>query len=171
MVIGEGVEMEGKPLGAGVLLAITFFAAGVHPQTGDLQVTDIWARATAGGAQTAAVYATLRSSAGDQLTGASTPVAKEAQLHQMSIDGHMMKMRQVDHVDLPAGQAVTFKPGGYHVMLVGVSRPLVEGETFPLTLTFAKAGTQSVTVEVRKVGEMGPGDGARMPGMKMPSNH
>jgi periplasmic copper chaperone A len=140
-------------------------------QTAEVQVTDVWARATPGGAQTAAIYATLQSSTGDELTGVSTPAAKEAQLHQMTMEGAVMKMRRVDRLELPAGQSVTLKPGGYHIMLVGLAHPLVDGQTFPMTFTFAKSGTQDVTVTVQKVGAMGPGDSPNMPGMNMPAHH
>ena len=144
-------------------------AGAATAQTGDLQVANPWARATPGGAQTAATYVTILSPAGDRLTGASTPVAQKAGLHSMTMDGNVMKMRDIDAIDLPAGQAVTLKPGGYHIMLTGLARPLTAGETFPLTLTFDKAGTREVTVTVQKVGSMGPG--AAMPGMDMPMHH
>jgi periplasmic copper chaperone A len=163
--------MRARSLRLGLSLLCCLFSLGVVAQTAEVQVTEAWARATPGGAQTAAVYATLQSAAGDELTGISTPVAKEAQLHEMSMEGGVMKMRQVEQLDLPPGQSVTLKPGGYHVMLVGLSHPLVEGQTFPLTLTFAKAGMKDVTVGVQKVGAMGPGNSSSMPGMKMPSNH
>jgi periplasmic copper chaperone A len=153
--------MRLKPisLAAGFLLLLTAAA-----QAGDVQIKDAWARATPGGAQTAAAYVTIESTAGDRLTGASTPAAQKAELHSMTMDGNVMKMRQVDAIDLPAGQAVTLKPGGYHIMLTGLAQPLKEGQSFPLTLTFAKAGTQDVTVTVQKVGAMGPG-------MDMPTGH
>lgn len=138
-------------------------------QGGDVQITNAWARATPEGAATAAAYVTVESPAGDRLTGASTPVAQKADIHEMTMDGNIMKMRQVDGIDLPAGQAVTLKPGGYHIMMTGLTKPLKEGETFPLTLDFAKAGTKQVDVSVEKVGAMGPtgGDG----GMTMPMHH
>ena len=144
-------------------------ASGAMAQTGDLQITNAWARATPGGAQTAAAYVTILSPTGDRLTAAATPAAQKADLHSMTMDGNVMKMRQVDGVDLPAGQAVTLKPGGYHIMLTGLAQPLTEGQTFPLALSFDKAGTREVTVTVQKVGSMGPG--ANMPGMDMPMHH
>ena len=144
-------------------------ACGAAAQTGDLQVTNAWARATPGGAQTAATYVTILSPTGDRLTAAATPAAQKAELHSMTMDGNVMKMRDIDGIDLPAGQAVTLKPGGYHIMLTGLAQPLTAGETFPLTLTFDKAGTREVTVTVQKVGSMGPG--TAMPGMDMPMHH
>ncbi len=80
----------------------------------------------------------------------------------MTMDNGVMKMRPVDGLDLPAGKPVTLKPGGYHIMLTGLAKPLQEGQSFPLTLEFAKAGAREVTVSVQKVGAMGPGgDAAR----------
>lgn len=155
-------------LGA-VLVFFATLTRGALAQGTGVEITDAWARATPGGAQTGAAYVTITSAAGDRLTGASTPVAQKAELHTMTMDGNVMKMRQVDAIDLPAGKAVTLKPGGYHIMLTGLAQPLTAGETFPLTLTFDKAGTQQVTVAVQKVGSMGPG--TAMPGMDMPMHH
>lgn len=155
-------------LSAGLFLVISAAAA----ETDDIAISDVWARATPGGAQTAAAYATIEAPAGDRLTGASTPAAQNAELHTMTMDDGVMKMRQVDGIDLPAGKAVTLKPGGYHIMLTGLAKPLAEGQSFPLTLSFAKAGTRDVTVKVQKVGAMGPGSPpASMPGMDMPMHH
>jgi copper(I)-binding protein len=150
-------------------------AGGAAAQGSDIQIKDVWARATPGGAQTAAIYVTIASAAGDRLTGASTPAAQTAELHSMTLDNGVMKMRQLDGIDLPAGQTVTLKPGGYHIMLTGLAQPLKDGQNFPLTLTFAKAGAQQVTVSVQKVGAMGPGgetgNGMNMPGIDMPMKH
>jgi hypothetical protein len=128
-----------------------------------VKVTDAWARATPGGAQTGAVYMLLEASGDDRLVAVSTPAAKEAQLHRMTMDNDVMKMRQVEGIDLLAGKAVTLKPGGYHIMLLGLAEPLREGQTFPLTLSFATAGQQSITVAVRNLSATGPAPS--MPGM------
>jgi len=155
-------------------LACVPFALSTLAQSNNVEIKGAWARATPGGAQTGAAYVTLQSPTGDRLTAASTPVAQKAELHVMTMDNGVMKMRQVDGIDVPAGQTVTLKPNGYHIMLTGLSQPLKEGETFPLTLTFAKAGSENVTVTVQKVGSMGPGNqsgGMNMPGMDMPMHH
>ena len=68
-----------------------------------------------------------------------------------------MKMRQVDAVDIPAGETVAMGPGGYHIMMMGLAKPLVEGQSFPLTLTFEHAGTVEATVTIQGVGAMGSG--------------
>jgi copper(I)-binding protein len=151
---------------AGLIFAI---AAGAQAQTGGVEIKEAWARATPGGAQTAAVYATIVAPAGDRLTAVSTAAAQKAGLHTMTIDSGVMKMRQVDGIDLPPGQTVTLKPGGYHIMLTGLARPLKEGESVNLSLTFEKAGVREVSAPVLKVGAMGPGDAHG--GTDMPMKH
>jgi len=159
-------------LGAGLVL---FSTAAALAQSDDVEIKNAWARATPGGAQTAAAYVTIEAPAGDRLTGISTPAAQKADIHSMTMDNGVMKMRQVDGLDLPAGKEVTLKPGGYHIMLTGLAKPLEAGQSFPLTLSFAKAGAQEVTVSVQKVGAMGPGgetgNSMNMPGMNMPMHH
>jgi periplasmic copper chaperone A len=147
-------------------LAATVAAA--LAQTGQVEITNAWARATPGGATTGAAYLTIVSPVADRLVGASSPVAKSAQLHTMTMQGNIMKMRPVAGIDLPAGKAVTLKPGGLHIMLTGLTAPIKDGQNFPLTLTFKNAGSKEVTVKVAKVGAMGPAAGAGgMGGMRM----
>lgn len=157
--------------GAGLML----LSCAAFAQQDDVQISNAWARATPGGAQTAAAYVTLESPSGDRLTGASTPVAQKAEIHEMTMDGNVMKMRPVAGVDLPAGKPVALKPGGYHLMLSGLAKPLKEGDTFPMTLDFAKAGERQVQVSVAKIGAMGPeaksGGGMNMQGMSKPMQH
>jgi hypothetical protein len=78
----------------------------------------------------------------------------------MSMQGMVMKMRPITGLDIPAGQPVTLKPGGEHIMLMGLNQPLHEGQSFPLTLDFEKAGPRTVTVTVEKAGARGPGPAA-----------
>jgi copper(I)-binding protein len=165
--------MRSKLSALGAAFVLTLASFGAMAQSGTVEIKDAWARATPGGAQTAAVYVTVESATGDRLTGVSTPAAQTADLHNMAMNNGVMTMRQVDGIDLPAGQAVTLKPGGYHIMLTGLAKPLADGQSFPMTLTFAKAGSQEVTVAVQKTGAMGPGGGqsgggTTMPGMTMP---
>jgi hypothetical protein len=169
--------MRSTVLAIGVTASLALAAQGAFAQSGGVEIKNVWARATPGGAQTAAAYATLEATAGDRLVGATTPAAQKAELHSMSMDNGVMKMRQVDGIDLPAGRPVTLKPGGYHIMLTGLAKPLAAGQSFPLTLSFAKAGQREVTVAVQPVGAMGPGgaagsqSGGAMPGMNMPMHH
>ena len=132
-----------------------------------VSVEHAWARATPGRAETAAAYLTVVSAAADRLTGVSTPVAKKAGLHTMTMDGTIMRMRPLAALDLPAGQPVALQPGGTHIMLEGLNEPLRAGRSFPLTLNFEKAGRREVTVTIEKPGATGPaghtGGGTPMP--------
>jgi len=151
-------------------VAVAMLAGAAAAQTSPVDIKDAWARATPGGAETAAAYATIVAPAADRLVAASTPVAGKAELHNMSIEGGVMQMRPVEHgIDLPAGQPVTLKPGGLHIMLTGLKHPLHAGESFPLTLTFENAGPREITVSVAQVGAAGPmHSGGDMP---MPARH
>ncbi len=138
-----------------------------------------WARASAGPSTTGAAYLTVTDNGTpDVLTGVSTPVAATADLHE-SIDDHgVMKMRPLGQVALDPGKPVTFKPGGYHIMLMGLKAPLKAGESFPLTLTFAHA--QPITVNVKVGSASGAAEHehhhdamegmSAMPGMQHPTN-
>jgi len=139
-----------------VLAASLVVASAALAQTNQLDVNNAWARATPGKAENGAAYLTIQSPTPDRLLTVSSPVAKKAELHTMSMEGMVMKMRPLAGVDIPAGQPVTLKPGGQHVMLLGLDAPLREGQTFPLTLTFEKAGTRTVTVAIEKPGAAGP---------------
>lgn len=154
------------------LAASLLIAGAAAAQTGSVEVKNAWARATPGKADNSAAYFTIESPAADRLTGVSTPAAQKAELHTMTMDGGVMKMRPLaGGIEVPAGQSVTLKPGGIHVMLMGLKEPLKAGEHFPLTLSFEKAGKREVTVSVEKPGAMGPepAAGARAGGgMPMP---
>ncbi len=115
-----------------------------------------WARATPAGAKTGAAYVTLvnHGNASDSLLSATTPVAEKVQFHSMSEENGVSHMREMQAVEVAPGAKVTFSPGGMHIMVVGLKQPLKEGQTFPLTLTFEKAGNVDVTVPIAKVGAM-----------------
>lgn len=120
-----------------------------------VEITDVWARKTRR-TMSAAVYLTLNNSTEhpDTLLAATTPRASMTTLHMSGeVDG-IMRMEMQDEVALPAGQTVEFAPGGLHIMLMGLSEPLAEGTTFPLTLTLEKAG--EITVNVNVTGLSGP---------------
>jgi copper(I)-binding protein len=136
-------------------------ASAAMAQPSQLEVTDAWARATPGKAENGAAYVTIQSPTPDRLVSVSTPAAEKAQLHTMSMQGMVMKMRPLAGLDVPAGQPVTLKPGGEHIMLLGLTHPLQQGQTFPLTLDFEKAGHRTVNVTVEKAGATGPGPAAQ----------
>jgi copper(I)-binding protein len=136
-------------------------------KAGDLVIDHAWTRATPRGADVGIGYLTIENKGvtPDKLTGASTPAAAQAQLHEMSMDNGVMKMRPVESgLLIPPGQSVPLAPGGRHLMLMGLNGPLKEGGKMPLTLQFEKAGTVEVTLDVQAVGAQQPGN------MPMPAN-
>lgn len=149
--------MKNLLLAAALVLApLSAFAADAT--VGPLQVEHPWARATAASARNGGAYLAVRNTgaAGDRLVAASTTVAGRAELHTNIDDNGVMKMRHVPAIDVPAGGQAVLKPGGFHVMLMDLKAPLAEGQHFPLTLTFEKAGSVTVDVVVGKPGAMGP---------------
>jgi copper(I)-binding protein len=129
-------------------------ASAVLAQSNQLEVSNAWARATPAKAENGAAYVTILSPTPDRLLSASSPAAKKAELHTMEMAGMVMKMRPVAGLDIPAGQPVALKPGGEHIMLIGLQQPLREGQSFTLTLNFEKAGARTVSVAVEKAGAM-----------------
>ena len=127
-------------LAAALLVSFSSYAAG---NAGDIEISGAWSRATAPGQDAAAVDMTITSKQAATLVGVSSPVAKTAELHSMTTEGGMMRMREVQSIELPAGKPVNLKESGYHLMLNGLKAPLKEGESVPLTLSI-KAGKQGV---------------------------
>ena len=116
---------------------------------GAITIGHPYARATAAGQTTGGWFLKLvNTGAADTLLAASSPVAARVELHSMRMDGDVMQMRQVDAVALPAGKTVELKPGGWHLMFVGLKAPLKAGDKFPLKLKFERAGEVEVTVNV-----------------------
>jgi hypothetical protein len=152
------------------LTALIAAAPAVLAQSGGsakINVEKPYARATPAGAMSGAAYMTLtnKTQTADRLTGAASDVAAKVQIHEMKVVDGVMKMREVaGGLAIPAGGSVALKPGSYHVMLMGLKKPLVAGQSFPLTLTFAKAGNISVTVPVEAMGAMSGSGG--MSGMQ-----
>lgn len=119
------------------------------PDAAAVQVSAALCRPTPVGRQTTGCYLTLTAAADDRLVTVSSPVAGRAQVHETRMESNMMMMRELkDGLALPAGQAVELKPGGNHIMLLGVEEPLKAGDTVALTLTFASAPQLEITAEV-----------------------
>ncbi len=131
-------------------------------QKAAIDPTDAWVRATPGGAQNAAVYLHIVNAGKDDdtLNGAQTDNARHASIHTTAMAGGMAQMRSAAALPIPRASTVTLAPGGTHIMLEGLKAPLREGESFIMTLTFAKAGKISTTVKVVGVAAMGPGRSA-----------
>ena len=117
-----------------------------------VKVEDPWTRATPPGAKIGAGYMKITSGAADRLIGASSPVAARVELHVVEMKGGVMRMRQVNGYDIPAGGSFELSPGGAHLMLVDIKRPFKEGAKIPLTLRFEKGGEVKVELQVRALG-------------------
>ncbi len=151
------------------LLAVLIAGSAVA-QTAAVKVEGAWARASVPGQMGTGAFMKLTAKDGAKLVGASSPAAGVTEVHEMKMEGDVMKMRAVPALDLPAGKAVELKPGGYHVMLLDLKAPLAKDTTVPLTLTFKDAkGAESklelkVPVAARAPGN--PGAAAMMDGHK-----
>lgn len=111
---------------------------------GTIEITGAFTRATLPNAPVAGGFMTITNtgSEDDRLVSVETPIARQGQIHEMAMDGDVMKMRQLaDGLVIPAGESVELAPGSYHLMFMGLTGPVVEGEEVPVTLTFEKAGT------------------------------
>ena len=142
-----------------ISLSAAAFAAGALAQNakvGSVQIENAYTRATVPGQQVAGGFMKIENKGGvDLLVSASSPVAGEVQLHEMAMEGNVMKMRQVKDIPVPAGGAVELKPGGLHLMFMNIKAPLTAGETVPVKLKFAKAGEVEVKMPVNAMGNPG----------------
>ncbi len=128
-----------------LLLAIALAAGAAQAQSAaPVAVEGAWARASVQGQKATGAFMRLTARDATRLVRVETPVAGVAEVHEMKMEGDVMKMRALPGLDLPAGQAVELKPGGYHVMLMDLKAPLPKGASVPLTLVFQDAkGVQS----------------------------
>ena len=134
-----------------LIAALAWAAAG--SALAQVDITSAWARSTVPGQGGTGAFMTIVAKDGGKLVGAASPVAGVVELHEMAMDNNVMKMRAIPALDLPAGRAVQLKPGGYHVMLLDLKRPLKVGEKVRIELRLetpdGKRITQPVEVEVR----------------------
>jgi periplasmic copper chaperone A len=169
-----------------VLLGVTLLAAlSVAParaqevKAGDLVITQAWSRATPGGAKIGGGYLTIenKGSTPDRLIGGSGDIAGKIEVHEMSMNSGVMTMRPLDNgLTIEPGKTVKLAPGGFHLMLFDLKRPLKQGDKVPVTLEFEKAGKVPLSLNVQSIGAQGPAgadhpdsqmDMKNMPGMKM----
>ena len=125
------------------LIASIAFASTAFAQ---ITVTEPWVRATVPAQKASGAFMQVRSADAARLVSASSPVAKSVEIHQMEMHGQTMKMREVDGIDLPAGQTVNLASGGFHIMLVGLNKQLNEGESVPLSLVVQRKGKNETVV-------------------------
>ena len=133
-----------------MLWSSTSWAVPTGPQ---VEVIDPWVRATVAGQPVAGAFMELKSPQAARLVGATTPAAKRVELHEMKHEGGVMKMRGRKEIALPAGEGVRLEPGGLHIMMFGLQKPLEAGQTVTFTLQFrgsdGKPFTQTVEAPVR----------------------
>ena len=128
-----------------VMLA-TLLALGAQAQT---TVKDPWVRGTVANQKATGMFAQITSASGGKLVSAASPVAGVVEIHEMAMDGNVMKMRAIAGLDLPAGKAVDLKPGGYHVMLMDLKQALKEGDTVAVTLVIEGKDGKRESVDVK----------------------
>ena len=137
-----------------IAVAALFLQVGLsHAQ--EVRVKDAWIRGTVQGQNATGAFMELTGKSNARLVGAASPVAKTVEVHNMTVENGVMKMFPVEGVDLPAGKTVKLAPGGYHVMLMDLQKPLNAGDKVPLKLTFELANkkreTVDLTIDVRDV--------------------
>lgn len=140
---------------------------GIHAQDitkGDLVISAPWSRATPAGAQVAGGYLTInnRGTTAERLVSFSTELAGQPEVHEMTTEGGVMKMRPLTAgLTIPPGATVKLEPGGYHLMLLQLKKPLAAGQRFKATLVFERAGPVDVEFEVRAMGAGTGGHGGK----------
>jgi hypothetical protein len=143
---------------AATMAALAWLLMGAALAAESVTTANAWVRATVPGQSVAGAYLDITSAAPAALIAAESPVAGKAELHTMTMDGGVMKMRPVEKIELPANQAVNLKPGGYHVMLIDVRRELKAGERVPLKLVVrdGKGVKSALQVDAEVRGVAGP---------------
>lgn len=159
--------------GALALAALPLAAAGARAadyDVGSIHITQPWARATPKGASAGAGYLTVTNNgtAADRLTCAGSDAAAQCQIHTMSMENGVMKMRPVEGgLEIKPGETVTFAPSSFHVMFVDLKHPLEQGQTVKATLRFNTAGAVDVAYPIAAIGATAPGAAAGDQGKKM----
>ena len=139
--------MSMQPIKRG--LAVLALMGLALPALAETTVSDAWVRASVPHQQSTGAFMTLTASSDSKLVGVESPVAKTVQVHQMQMHNDVMSMSEVKALDLPAGKPVVLDTNGYHVMLMGLTQQVKEGEKVPLTLTIedAKGGKETLNVQ------------------------
>lgn len=149
-----------RTLALGFAICLIASPAQAHGyRAGPLSIQHPWSRETAVGQAAGGGFLTIVNSSAreDRLLSGTSPAAAEVQLHSMTMNGGVMRMRQVSEgIAIPAKGSVELKPGGYHIMFMGLKRPLRQGERVPVTLRFQRAGSVTVQFAVQPVGATGP---------------
>ena len=164
--------MSNSPYLFPAIVSLAFGTIPAHAtdyDVGSIHITQPWSRATPKGATTAAGFMTItnKGTTSDQVNCVSSDASQQCQIHSMTMEGGVMKMRPVEGgLEIKPGQTITLKPGGFHVMFVDLKHPLEQGKTVKATLKFDNAGTVDVEYPVEALGAPAPGAAAGG-GMKM----
>jgi len=169
------VVWKSIPHSLGLTLAVTALLGAIPAKAADydvgsMHISQPWARATPKGASSGAGYMAItnKGSAPDRVSCVSDDASAQCQIHSMTMEGGVMKMRPVEGgLEIKPGETVTLQPGGFHVMLVNLKHPLEQGQTVKATLKFDKAGTVDVAYPILAIGAPAPGAAASDQGMKM----
>ena len=162
-----------------LLVAATLAGLALPAHAGDytigsLKISSPWARATPKGASVGGGYMTITNTgaAPDRLVGGSTDISKGFEVHQMKMEGGVMKMRPVaGGLEIKPGQTIKLDPSGYHLMFTGLKEQLKQGERFKATLDFEKAGKVPVEFAVEGIGAKAPDSDHAAPGMQLDRSH
>lgn len=131
------------------MLAVLALAPALAFAQSGVEVSNVWTRATVAAQKTGGIYLDIRSSAAARLVSAASPAAARTELHNMKMEGGVMKMSPVEGIELAAGQTVKLAPGGYHIMLLDLKQPLKAGDSVPVTLTVERADKTRATIEAK----------------------
>lgn len=140
-----------------IALATAVFCAATavyaaDTKVGNLKIDDAWIRSGQTGQMTGAFMEIKNKGAADKLVAASSNAAKVTELHASDTTNGVMTMRKIDSMEIPADGELKLKPGGYHIMLIGLNRPLVAGEMLPIKVKFENAGEVTVQAKVKDKG-------------------
>lgn len=147
------------------ILALLVSPASAHDyKIGSLEIDHPWTRATPPSARTGGGYMTItnKGTAPDRLIAARSGASAKVEIHEMKMDGTVMRMRELENgLEIPPGATVALKPGGYHIMFMELKAPLEKGGKVPVTLVFEKAGSVDVEFPIQEMGAAHPGQGKR----------
>lgn len=144
---------------AAALALLSVPASAQDYKLGALEITRPWTRATPATAQAGGGFLTIvnKGSTPDRLIAARSTASDKVEVHEMRMDGNVMKMRELEKgLEIPAGATVMLKPGGYHIMFMGLKAPFAKDAKVPVTLVFEKAGSLDIVLDVEALGAAVP---------------
>jgi hypothetical protein len=148
----RGQRVRARSMMVGLALAASMVASMAIPAAvwaQSITVADPWIRGTVPSQKATGMFARITSPTGGKLVAASSPIAGVVEIHEMVMDGNVMRMHAIPGLDLPAGKVVELKPGGFHVMLMDLKEQAKPGQTVPVTLVVEDAGGKRESIEVK----------------------